>query len=134
MEIFFGLASTFGLVFSLATLLATLNIRAKIDRSLGKQRFLQQREILLNQLVRIRQNIRCMDENDCDLDDLLLNLRELLLQLVNYRIWRPVDRIRLKQFIDFLSKTYNGQKQCSCKEHIMRIDEIVAMVKAQAEV
>jgi len=125
-------ASIFGLVITMITLLAMLNIRGKIDRSLNKQRFLQQREKILAELFDIRAGIRGGD--NAGLDDLLLHTRELMLQLANYRIWRFGDRLKFKQFISFISKAYNGDKQCTRKEHIMRIDEVVAMVKAQAEV
>jgi len=136
MDHFANIASIAGFLIAFLTLCATLNIRGKIDRSLGKQRFLQQREKLVAQLSELRTAIRCVDgSGDCTgLDDLLLNLRELILQLSHYRIWRIGDRVKFKQYISFISKAYNGEKQCSCKEHIMRIDEIVAMVKAQAEV
>ena len=127
-----NLASISGLVIACLTLLATLNIRGKIDRSLGKQRFLQQREALLAQLAVIR---KCIYENaDCNLDDQLLHLREVMLLLVNYRIWRMTDKLKLKRYIDYLSKAYNGAKPRSRKELVMRIDEVVAMVKAQLEV
>jgi len=130
-----NIASIAGFIIALLTLLATLNIRGKIDRSLGKQRFLQQRNRIVMDLTEIRGAIRCIEGDDCTgLDELLLRLRELILQLGHYRIWRMTDRLKLKQHTQFISKAYNGQKQCSCKEHIMRIDEIVAMVKAQAEV
>jgi len=135
MEQLGSIASIAGFVIALLTLCATLNIRGKIDRSLGKQRFLQQRNRIMMELTEIRAAIRCIEGDDCTgLDELLLKLRELLLQLGHYRIWRLSDRFKLKQYTQFISKAYNGQKQCSCKEHIMRIDEIVAMVKAQAEV
>ena len=131
-----NIAGIAGFLIAFLTLCATLNIRGKIDRSLGKQRFLQQREKLVTELSELRAAIRCVDGSDdrAGLDDLLLSLRELTLQLSHYRIWRISDRLKFKQYIGFISKAYNGQKQCSCKEHIMRIDEIVAMVKAQAEV
>ncbi|MCL2531789.1 MAG: hypothetical protein FWE40_06500 [Oscillospiraceae bacterium] len=125
-------ASILGLIITVLTLLMMLNIRGKIDRSLGKQRFLQQREGLLAELTEIR---TCVRENaDCDLDEHLLHLRELLLQLVNYRIWRIGDRLKLRQIISSLTKTYNGQKRTGRKAYVMYIDEVIAMVKAQAEV
>ena len=130
-----SVASIIGLGITLITLCMMLNIRGKIDRSLGKQRFLQQRNRILIELTEIRAAIRCIEGGDrAGLDELLLKLRELLLQLEHYRIWRPSDRLKLRQYTQFISKAYNGQKQCSCKEHVMRIDEVVAMVKAQAEV
>ena len=126
-------ASILGFFIALFTLVAALNIRGKIDRSLGKQRFLQQKENVLGQLMDIRARIRSNEEM-MNLDDLLLHLRELMLQLTNYRIWRASDKLKLKRYIDHISKAYNGQKQCSRKEHVMRIDEVIAMVKAQLEV
>ena len=130
-----SVASIIGLGITLITLCMMLNIRGKIDRSLGKQRFLQQRNRIVMELTELRAPLRGMEGGDREgLDELLLKLRELLLQLGHYRIWRPSDRLKLKQYTQFISKAYNGQKQCSCKEHVMRIDEIVAMVKAQAEV
>jgi len=135
METLGSIASIAGFIIALLTLCATLNIRGKIDRSLGKQRFLQQRNRIVMELTELRAAIRCMEGNDhSGLDELLLRLRELILQLGHFRIWRLSDRLKLRQYTQFISKAYNGEKQCSCKEHIMRIDEIVAMVKAQAEV
>ena len=125
-------ASILGLIITIITLLMMLNIRGKIDRSLGKQRFMQQRENLLAEISAIR---KCIYEDAaCDLDEHLLHLRELLLQLVNYRIWRMSDRLKLKQIITSLTKTYNGQKRTSRKAYVMYIDEVIAMVKAQAEI
>jgi len=127
-------ASILGLIITIITLLMMLNIRSKIDRSLGRHRFLEQRETIITELNELRESIRCGGDYGNELDELLLRLRELLLQLANYRIWRISDRVRLEQSIRFLSKTYNGQKKCSCKEHVMRIDVIIAMVKAQAAI
>ncbi|MCL2195237.1 MAG: hypothetical protein FWB76_04730 [Oscillospiraceae bacterium] len=126
-------ASVLGLIITVITLLMMLNIRSKIDRSLGKHRFMEQRDVIITELNELREAIRCGGDYG-QLDEQLLRLRELLLQLANYRIWRPSDRVRLEQHIRFLSKTYNGEKKCSCKEHVMRIDVIIAMVKAQAAV
>ena len=124
-------ASILGLIITIITLLMMLNIRGKIDRSLGRQRFLQQRESLLAQLTTIRQCI--YEDTNCNLDDELLHLRELMLQLVHYRIWRLSDRYKFKQIIGSLTKTYNGQKRTSRKAYVMYIDEVIAMVKAQAD-
>jgi len=125
-------ASILGLIITIITLFMMLNIRAKIDRSLGKQRFLQQRENLTAELMTIRKSVH--EDPSCNLDDELLHLREIMLQLVNYRIWRMGDRMKLKQIIASLTKTYNGQKRTSRKAYVMYIDEVIAMVKAQAEV
>lgn len=128
-----AIASILGFFIALITLMAALNIRGKIDRSLGKQRFLQQKEHVLAQLTDIRARILNNDES-VSLENLLLHLRELMLQLTNYRIWRATDKLKFKRYIGYLSKAYNGAKPRSRKELVMRIDEVVAMVKAQLEV
>jgi len=130
--------NVFAFAFTIVTLLTTLNIRGKIDRSLGKQRFLQQREKIVASFAAARQRLVRADENTGDaMDSILLDLRTLALQLAHFHIWRLGDRLKLKQFIRFVSQAYMPDKpseRVSGKELIMRVDEIVAIVKAQAEV
>ena len=124
-----------GFIITLFTLTMTLNIRGKIERSLGKQRFLQQREKLLQQLNVIRAGILRPDETD-RLDARLLDLRALSLQLKHYSIWHMDDQRKLNRFIKYVAGAYNmdNGKSPKVKELVMRIDEIVAIVKAQSEV
>jgi len=127
-----------GFAFTLITLLTTLNIRGKIDRSLGKQRFLQQREKIIAEFNAVRQKVKYADgADDQARDALLLDLRTLALTLSHFHIWRLGDRLRLARFIRFVSQAFMpdkpGAKTCA-KELIMRVDEVIAMVKAQAEV
>ena len=127
-----------GFGFTLFTLVTTLNIRGKIDRSLGKQRFLQQREKIVSDFLAVRQEIALANDGGREeLEPHLLELRALALQLSHYHIWHGKDAARLKQFIRYISKAYMPDKpggKLSGKELIMRVDEIVAIVKAQAEV
>ena len=131
-------ACIIGFGITIITLLMTLNIRGKIDRSLGKQRFLQQRERIVADFTAVRNKLKYTEEDDSQARDAcLLDLRALSLQLDHYRIWRLNDRLKLRQFIRFMSKAYmpdNPKVKISGKELVMRVDEIVAVVKAQAEV
>jgi len=123
---------------TLVTLLTTLNIRGKIDRSLGKQRFLQQREKIVADFTAMRRGVLQTDEGDRQaMEAFLLDLRALALQLSHFHIWHPADRRKVQQFIRFMSQAYMPDKpgeKVSGKELAMRVDEIVAIVKAQAEV
>ena len=126
------------LAITVVTLLTTLNIRGKIDRSLGKQRFMQQREKIVGEFNAVRQKVKYADGADAQARDaMLLDLRMLALQLSHFHIWRMGDRLKLYRFTRFVSQAYMpdkpGEKVCA-KELIMRVDEIIAMVKAQAEV
>jgi len=125
--------SIFAFVITVFTLLMTLNIRSKIERSLGKQRFLQQRGRIVADFQALRSKIKCQNGDAAD-GESLEELRVLLLSLTHYRIWRLKDRLYLKQFIGFASKVYSGEKQSNCKDLVMRIDEVVAIVKSQVEV
>jgi len=131
-------ACIIGFAFTLFTLLTTLNIRGKIDRSLGKQRFLQQREKIVADFIAIRSSVIRVDENDRQaMEPLLLELRAQALQLSHFHIWHWKDLQKLKQFIRYMSQAYMPDKpnvKLSGKEFVMRVDEIVAIVKAQAEV
>jgi len=123
--------SIFAFVITIFTLLMTLNIRSKIERSLGKQRFLQQRGRIVADFQAVRSKIKCQEEAD---GEVLEELRVLLLSLTHYRIWQPKDQLYLKKFIGFVSNAYSGKKQATCKDLVMRIDEVVAIVKSQVEV
>jgi len=128
----------FSFAITLVTLLTTLNIRGKIDRTLGKQRFLQQREKIVADFTAVRQNVLRTDEKDRPaMEPFLLDLRALALQLSHFHIWSPADRKMLQKFIRLMSQAYMPDKpgeKVSGKELVMRVDEIVAIVKAQAEV
>jgi len=127
-----------GFAITLITLLTTLNIRGKIDRSLGKQRFMQQREKLVAEFNTVRSKVKYTDGADPQTRDaVLLDLRTLALTLSHFHIWRAGDRLMLYRFIRFVSQAYMPDKpdeKVCAKELIMRVDEIIAMVKAQAEV
>jgi hypothetical protein len=113
----------------------TLNIRGKIDRSLGKQRFLHQRERIVAEFAALRAKIKSIGEGDAEaMNAGLLELRALVLQLDHFKIWRPDDRMKLHRIIGFLKKAYDGKKHTTPKEIVLRIDEIIVVVKAQAEV
>jgi hypothetical protein len=131
-------ACVIGFGITIITLLTTLNIRGKIDRSLGKQRFLQQREKIVADFGAARQRAKYADGADVQARDaLLLDLRTLALQLSHFHIWRLGDRLKLRRFIRFVSRAYMPDKpgaKASAKELVMRVDEVVAIVKAQAEV
>jgi len=128
----------FSFAITLVTLLMTMNIRGKIDRTLGKQRFLQQRGKIVADFTAIRGGVLRADENDRQaVEPLLLELRALALQLSHFHIWYWKDLRKLKQFIRFMSQAYMPDKpggKIAGKELVMRVDEIVAIVKAQAEV
>ena len=137
-QTFINWVNIIALAITLITLLTTLNIRGKIDRSLGKQRFLQQREKIVAEFNAARQKVKYADGADAQSRDaVLLDLRTLALQLSHYRIWRAGDHLMLYKFTRFVSRAYMpdkpSEKACA-KELIMRVDELVAMVKAQAEV
>ena len=127
-------ASIICLVITVFTLLMTLNIRGKIDRSLGKQRFLQQREKIVAEFNTARMKLKYAEGDEQAVSASLLELRAMTLQLDHYRIWRSKDWLKLRKFIKFFSRTYSGQKQATAKELMMRIDEIIVIVKSQAEV
>ena len=120
-----------GFVITLITLLTTLNIRGKIERSLGKQRFLQQRERIIFDFTALRTRIKGGGEADAEA---LEELRSLLLQMTHYRIWHLNERAYFKRFIAYLTKAYDGEKKAGAKGLVMRIDEVVAIVRAQTEV
>ena len=124
-------ASIICLVITLFTLMLTLNIRGKIERSLGKQRFLQQREKIVADFAALRAKIKALDKPD---SEALEELRVLLLQLTHFKIWHLKESAYFKRFIAFLTNVYNGKKQTTCKELVMRIDEVVTIVKSQVEV
>jgi len=128
----------FSFAITLVTLLMTLNIRGKIDRTLGKQRFLQQRQRIVADFLAARDSVLRVDENDRQaMEPLLLELRALALQLSHFHIWRWQDRGMLQKFIRFMSQAYMPDKpggKISAKQLVMRVDEVVAIVKAQAEV
>ena len=137
-QTFINWVNIIALAITVFTLLTTLNIRGKIDRSLGKQRFMQQRERIVAEFGAVRQKVKYADGADAQTRDaVLLDLRTLALTLSNFHIWRAGDRMKLYRFIRFVSQAYMpdkpGEKVCA-KELIMRVDEIIAMVKAQAEV
>jgi len=131
-------ACIIGFCITIFTLLTTLNIRGKVDRSLGKQRFLQQREKIVADVTALRRKIAYAGGDGAqDMDAILLELRTLAMQLTHFHIWRWQDRRKLKQFIRYMSEAYMPDKpgaKSSAKALIMRIDELVALVKAQAEV
>jgi len=136
-QTFFNWINVFAFAFTLITLLMTLNIRGKIDRSLGKQRFLQQRERIVADFTAVRNKLKLAGEDEQARDVCLLDLRALSLQLDHFRIWRWNDRLKLKQFIRFMSKAYmpeSPKAKITGKELIMRVDEIVAIIKSQPEV
>jgi len=121
----------FGFAITLVTLLMTVNIRGKIERSLGKQRFLQQRATIVSEFTAVRNRIKGGEKMD---SEALEELRALLLQLTHYRIWHMSERMQMKKFIGFLSRAYSGEKRATGRELVLRIDEIIAVVKSQAEV
>ena len=137
MQTFMHWINIFGFAFAVVTLLTTLNIHGKIDRSLGKQRFLQQRDKIVAEFTDLRRRAAGAAEGGDAMDAILLDLRGLALQLSHFRIWRWQDRRTLRAFIRYVSQAYLPDKpgeKASCKALIMRVEEIVAMVKAQAEV
>jgi len=124
-------ASIICLVITVFTLMLTLNIRGKIERSLGKQRFLQQREKIVAEFAAVRGKIKALDKPD---GEALEELRVLLLQLTHYRIWHVKELSYLKRLIGLITNAYSGKKQPTCKDLVMRIDEVVTIVKSQVEV
>ena len=124
-------ASIFGFLITIGTLLMALNIRGKIEHSLGRQRFLQQRGQIVADFAAVRAKVKGAEETD---GEVLEELRVLLLSLTHYKIWHFKERMHLDKFIAFISLVYSGQKRTTSNDLVMRIDEAVAIVKSQVEV
>ena len=126
-----------GFVMTMATLVMTLNIRGKIAQTLGKQRFLQQREELISSFENIRMKIADLDaEGERSKTNVhisaayILDLRALTLRLAHLKIWKLADRLVFLRFIRRIAP----KMHISGVELVMRIDEIIAIVESQAVV
>jgi len=126
-----------GFILTLITLAMTLNIRGKIEQTLGKQRFLQQREELISSFKNIRLKIADLDaegerrkENVHISTAYVLDLRALTLRLTHLKIWKLADRLVFWRFIRRIAP----KMHISGAELVMKIDEIIAIVESQAVV
>ena len=131
-----------GFIITLATLLMTLNIRGRIEQTLGKQRYIEQRDIILSKLQQIRTRLNGeIDKNrNCLADDMppsiFLDLRALILQLKRFKVWRKSDREELDRFIATLSSLISGTRSDNparlVVRLVLRLDVVIAIVEANS--
>ena len=150
-----------GFVMTMATLFMTLNIRRRIEQTLGKQRFLQQREEVLGAFRDLRaQSYKIVDREEET--TFLHNLRAITLRLEHFKIWSFSERVPIHSLTKRLTKILSppsfwyrmrremevkkmAKRGCGMKanydrqvasanELVMRIDEIVAIVESHADI
>jgi len=144
-----GWLGVIGFVMTIATLLMTLNIRGKIEQTLGKQRFAQQREDILENFASIRDDIINIRADDCDIGGLparfMYDLRALALRLIHFKIWKFKERGTLRRFIDYLNgrsavkevffeSTREREDRRKIKHLVRKVDEVIAIVDSHADI
>jgi len=130
--------SILGCLISVGTLLMALNIRKKVEQSLRRKQFQQQRGRILTNIKQIRSEIYDAQEYDRLVKDYpsqtILDMREQVLQLVYFRLWRRSEERRMQRFATLLAESTAAKpKKYTAKDMLMALDEIIAIVESHAE-
>jgi len=131
-------ASILGLLISVGTLLMALNIKGKIGQSLRRQRYQQQSGKILLDLKAVREQIYGAREYEKPAKDYpsqtILHIRELVLQIYYFKLWRYGEERRMKQLVRLLEQAAAGRApKTTAKELLMALDEIIAIVESHTE-
>ena len=131
--------SILGFLISVGTLLMALNIRKKVEQSLRRKQFQQQRGRILMNIKQIRSEIYEAQEYDRLIKDYpsqtILSMREQVLQLVYFRLWRRGEEQHMQRFAKLLEEATAAvkPKKYTAKDMLMALDEIIAIVESHAE-
>jgi|GEM_PF-6606531 len=131
--------SILGCIVSVSTLLMALNIRKKVEQSLRRKQFQQQRGRILLDIKQIRGELYEAQEYDRLIKEYpaqtILNIRELVLQLFYFKLWRLSEERCMQRFVTLLEESTAAvkPKKYTAKDMLMALDEIVAIVESHAE-
>lgn len=130
-------ASILGFFITIGTLLMAVNIKKKIEQSLRRKQYQQQRGRILLNIKEIRDGIydaqeynRLVKEYPCQT---ILNIRELVLQLYYFKLWRWGEERRMLEFMKLLEQAAGRTSKSTAKDLVMALDEIIAIVESHAE-
>jgi len=149
-----------GFVITLATLAMTLNIRGQIEKSRGKQRFLEMRDGFLNDLTAIRLKLMAAEKtlrnpkemlwtpaalydglqvSDAPVSEaVLLELHALAAKLLRLRIWKHDDQAFIRDIVRSIEKGFSNKKGSEnyhvSKNLLVIINQLIAIVDAQSVV
>jgi len=130
-------ASILGLLISVGTLLMALNIKGKIEQSLRKKQYQQQQGRILSSIKQIRDGIYAAQEYDRPVREYpsqtILNIRELVLQLYYFKLWKRSEERRMRNFVKLLEQSASKASKATAKDLVMAMDEIIAIVESHAE-
>jgi len=130
-------ASILGFFIAVGTLLMALNIKSKVEQSLRKKQYQQQRGRILLNIKRIRDEVYNAQEYERPVKDFpsqtILNIRELVLQLYYFNLWKLIERQHMKRFVRLLEQASSRTSKTTAKDLVMGLDEIIAIVESHAE-
>jgi len=131
--------SILGCLISVSTLLMALNIRKKVEQSLRRKQFQQQRGRILLDIKQIRGELYEAQEYNRLIKEYpaqtILNIRELVLQLFYFKLWRLSEERCMQRFVTLLEESTAAvkPKKHTAKDMLMALDEIIAIVESHAE-
>ena len=130
-------ASILGFFITVGTLTMALNIRKKIEQTLRRQRYQQQRGRILLDIKTIREQIYGAQEYEKPAKEYpsqtILHVRELVLQLYYFKLWRYSEGWRMKQLVRLLEQASSKASKSTAKDLLMALDEIIAIVESHTE-